>query len=111
MPVRTQRKWAVGDGPKVPGVRIGPRPPTHRHGTSFEQGLAGPVDELEELASHRVMIQVVRWQARNDVEQHPVWLNRARYNIRSLEQWESATTAVESYLRSLVVTQGPWICK
>lgn len=56
------------------------------------------VDELEDVGSGQVAIQIVRWQARHDDLHHPIWMNRSRYNVRSLEQWETATTAVESYL-------------
>jgi hypothetical protein len=53
---------------------------------------------LQEIESGRVDIQIARWQALHDKRNHPVWVNRARYNLRSLEQWESATTAVDKFL-------------
>ncbi len=65
------------------------------------------VDELEELATGGVVIQVVRWQTRYDEKRHAIWLNRSRYNIRSLEQWETATTAVESYLDRSSLRKDP----
>jgi len=65
------------------------------------------VDELNEVSSGRTIIQIARWQTRFDIEHHPVWLNRSRYNVRSLEQWETAHTAVESYLDGSQLREDP----
>ena len=56
------------------------------------------VDELEETETDRRVLQVVRWRARFDNKNHPVWQNRSRYNIRSQEEWDSSSTAVEALM-------------
>lgn len=63
------------------------------------------VDELEDVTTSKVHLQVVRWQARFDDEHHPIWLNRARYNVRSVEQWDSAAKVIDSYLGRATLRQ------
>jgi hypothetical protein len=53
---------------------------------------------LEHVNTNQVVLQIVRWRALFDDQQHPIWLNRSRYNVRSVEQWDSASKAIDSYL-------------
>lgn len=56
------------------------------------------VDELADVESGEIVLQIVRWRARFDDQRHPIWFNRSRYNVRSVEQWDSASKAIDSYL-------------
>lgn len=65
------------------------------------------VDELEDIGSGEVILQMVRWRALFDDNQHPIWLNRSRYNVRSVEQWDSASKAVDAYLSASGLPSDP----
>jgi len=65
------------------------------------------VDELEDVNSHRVSLQIARWRARFDDQRHPIWFNRSRYNIRSTEQWDSASKVIDAYLGGSKLPNDP----
>ena len=65
------------------------------------------VDELEDINTENVVLQIVRWRARFDGKQHPVWVNRSRYNIRSIEQWDASSKVIDAYLNSSKLPSDP----
>lgn len=65
------------------------------------------VDELEDIGTGEVILQIVRWRARFDDQHHPVWFNRSRYNVRSVEQWDSVSKAVDAYLGGSKLPNDP----
>jgi hypothetical protein len=93
---RTFREWSL--------VRVLRRVVT---GVQPNRSWLYSVDELEDVNTHKVTLQIVRWQARFDDEHHPIWLNRSRYNVRSEEQWDSTSKVVDSYLDSSKLPSDP----
>ena len=59
------------------------------------------VDAVVEAESQERIVQIVRWRARNkgDRLKSKVWIRHRWYNIRSEEQWMSASNHVEAMLQ------------
>lgn len=64
------------------------------------------VDEVEEAESRRVLLRVVRWKA-GFQDGKRVWRKFRSYNVRSSEQWDATSTAVDAYLQGSKMRPDP----